>query len=192
MPEPQKKGRPLRRDAEQNRRKVVDAGREVFAERGLSATLNDVAHHAGLGVGTVYRRFPDKASLAEAVFADELADIRTMAAEALADGGEAFEAFAAFLERALERLADNRGLREVMRQGGFGSDRLAATRAELTQDCGRLMDRAHAAGTLRGDVTPADIPAIVAMFDAALDASPDDWPRYLSIIVTGLHTPRTP
>ncbi|UED86150.1 TetR/AcrR family transcriptional regulator [Streptomyces profundus] len=87
MPEHQPKARPLRRDAEQSRRGVVQAGREVCADRGVSATLNDVPHHAGLGVGTVYRRFPDKASLAEAVFADELADIQAMAGEALTDDG---------------------------------------------------------------------------------------------------------
>ena len=55
--------RPLRKDAELNRRKILDAAGELFAQRGLGVTLNDVAHHAGVGVGTVYRRFPDKAQL---------------------------------------------------------------------------------------------------------------------------------
>ena len=54
---------PLRKDAERNRQRILDAARELFAERGLGVTLNDVAHHAGVGVGTVYRRFPDKESL---------------------------------------------------------------------------------------------------------------------------------
>jgi len=61
-------GRPLRKDAERNRQRILQAAAEVFTERGLGATLDDVAHHAGVGVGTVYRRFPDKAALADALF----------------------------------------------------------------------------------------------------------------------------
>ena len=60
--------RPLRKDAERNRRRILDAAREVFAERGLDAGLDHIARHAGLGVGTVYRRFPDKERLIEALF----------------------------------------------------------------------------------------------------------------------------
>ena len=60
--------RPLRADAERNRRRMLEAAAEVFATRGLAATLDDVAHHAGLGVGTVYRRFADKDALVEALF----------------------------------------------------------------------------------------------------------------------------
>ena len=63
-----KPGRPLRRDAERNRQRILAAAAEVFTSRGLQATLDDVAHQAGVGVGTVYRRFPDKESLVEALF----------------------------------------------------------------------------------------------------------------------------
>src|SRR4051794_26930527 len=58
----------LRRDAERNRQRILEAARELFAERGLGVTLNDVAHHAGVGVGTVYRRFPDKELLIDTLF----------------------------------------------------------------------------------------------------------------------------
>jgi len=60
--------KPLRRDAARNRQRILDAARELFAQRGLSATLNDIAHHAGVGVGTVYRRFPDKSQLIDGLF----------------------------------------------------------------------------------------------------------------------------
>ncbi|MFI5068732.1 MAG: helix-turn-helix domain-containing protein, partial [Streptosporangiales bacterium] len=60
--------RPLRSDAERNRRRILRAAAEVFTERGLDATLDDVARHAGVGVGTVYRRFPDKDALVEELF----------------------------------------------------------------------------------------------------------------------------
>ena len=61
--------RPLRRDAERNRQRIIDAAREVFATQGIGAGLNEIAHHAGLAVGTVYRRFPDKDALVQ-MFSD--------------------------------------------------------------------------------------------------------------------------
>ena len=64
--------RPLRKDAERNRQRILAAAAEVFTERGLEATLDDVARHAGVGVGTVYRRFPDKAALADALFEERI------------------------------------------------------------------------------------------------------------------------
>src|SRR5213083_1606102 len=66
---------PLRKDAERNRQRILDAARELFAERGLAVTLNDIAHHAGVGVGTVYRRFPDRAQLIEALFEQRLQQV---------------------------------------------------------------------------------------------------------------------
>mgnify|MGYP000113612433 CR=1 FL=1 len=68
--------RGLRKDAERNRQRIIEAARELFAVRGLEATLNDVAHHANVGVGTVYRRFPDKEALVEALFTELQADAK--------------------------------------------------------------------------------------------------------------------
>ncbi|MEU3959354.1 helix-turn-helix domain-containing protein [Streptomyces buecherae] len=181
--------RPLRRDAELNRQRIVRAGREVFAVRGLQATLNDVAHHAGLGVGTVYRKFSDKQALAEAVFAEELAEIAAWARDALAEE-EAFDALAGFLARALERAAHNRGLRELMRQGALEGSGLARARAEIGQHCEALLARAGARGALREGVTGADLAPIAAMIDAVMalpgERPSDLWRRYLAIVLDGL------
>ncbi|MEV6170647.1 helix-turn-helix domain-containing protein [Streptomyces sp. NPDC051954] len=181
--------RPLRRDAEDNRRRVVQAAREVFAARGLQATLNDVAHHAGLGVGTVYRRFPDKETLADAVFADELDEIAAMAREAL-DEDDAFAALAGFLERALERASRNRALREVMERAEFGGEGLGRARREIAGHCETLIDRARSQGALRDGLTAADIPPIAAMINAVLalpeSASRPLWRRYLAVVLDGL------
>lgn len=181
--------RPLRRDAELNRLRIMRAGQEVFAARGLQATLNDVAHHAGLGVGTVYRRFPDKEVLAEAVYTDELDRIAALAAEALT-GDDAFAALAGFLEAALGRAADNRGLRELMRRGEPGSGGLARARREIAGHCESLVGRACAQGSLREGVTAADIAPIAAMIDAVLalpeSASAGLWRRYLAVLLDGL------
>ena len=74
--------RPLRRDAERNRQRILEAAAEVFTERGFAATLDDVARHAGVGVGTVYRRFPDKAALADALFDERIDALVTLAEQA--------------------------------------------------------------------------------------------------------------
>ncbi|MFI6639435.1 TetR/AcrR family transcriptional regulator [Streptomyces sp. NPDC050504] len=185
-------GRPLRRDAELNRRRILRAGREVFAARGLRATLNDVAHHAGLGVGTVYRKYPDKQALAEAVFGEELDEIAAMAREARGPRGEgdAFGALAEFLERALARAADNRGLRELMRQGAVEGIGPLRARQEIAAHCAHLVARAHAEGTLRAGVTEDDIAPIAAMIDAVLSLPGEQpsgtWRRYLAIVLDGL------
>jgi AcrR family transcriptional regulator len=187
--------RPLRRDAELNRRRILQAGREVFAARGLQATLNDVAHHAGLGVGTVYRKFPDKQALTECVFSEELGEIAAMARQALAED-DAFAALSSFLERALERAAYNRGLRELMRHGAVEGTGLAQARREITLHCESLTARARAQGALRDGVTEADIAPIAAMIDAvmALPGSSELWRRYLAIVLDGLraHPEQTP
>src|ERR1700733_9320957 len=101
--------RPLRRDAERNRQRILEAPAAVFTERGFAATLDDVARHAGVGVGTVYRRFPDKASLAGALF-DERIDTLITLAEQARDEPDAWAALVAFLERSAEMLTGDRGL----------------------------------------------------------------------------------
>ncbi|MEU4984586.1 helix-turn-helix domain-containing protein [Streptomyces sp. NPDC021969] len=181
--------RPLRRDAELNRRRILRAGREVFAVRGLQATLNDVAHHAGLGVGTVYRKYPDKQALAEAVFGEELDEIAAMAREAR-DADDAFGALAGFLEKALARAAHNRGLRELMRRGTVEGAGLTRARQAITGHCEHLLARAHTEGALRAGVTEADLAPIAAMLDAVMALPAEQpselWRRYLVVILDGL------
>jgi AcrR family transcriptional regulator len=101
--------RPLRRDAERNRERILQAAAELFTERGLDVTLNDIAHHAGVGVGTVYRRFPDKETLIDALFEVRLAQIVALA-EAQSRVEDPWEALSGFLERALEMQSADRAL----------------------------------------------------------------------------------
>src|SRR5437764_10570760 len=91
--------RPLRKDAERNRQRILDAAAELFAQRGLGVTLNDIAHHAGVGVGTVYRRFPDKADLIDGLFEQRIGSIVEIADEALADP-DPWRGLTSFIERA--------------------------------------------------------------------------------------------
>src|SRR3954451_8548625 len=92
--------RPLRKDAERNRQRILDAARELFAERGLQATLDDVAHRAGVGVGTVYRRFPDKEQLIDALFESRLDQMAALAEDGLTDA-DSWRGLVTFLEGVL-------------------------------------------------------------------------------------------
>ncbi|MFI7423011.1 TetR/AcrR family transcriptional regulator [Nonomuraea sp. NPDC049684] len=183
----------LRRDAEHNRQRTLAAAREVFAARGLQATLNDVAHHAGLGVGTVYRRFPNKEVLAEAVYAGKLDDIRA-AAQAAQAAQDAYQALRSFIEHALEQAATDRGLRELMRRGAGESEPIERAREGIAESCARLIARAKEQGTLRADITVGDIAPIVSMIDSVMDLPSDGaaqpWRRYLALILDGLRTGR--
>src|SRR3954454_13168984 len=97
---PETTTRALRRDAALNRERLLAAARELFAEQGLNVTLNDIAHHAGVGVGTAYRRFANKEAVIDALFEEELQKVAGVANEALTDP-DAWSGLVTFLERSL-------------------------------------------------------------------------------------------
>src|SRR6187551_3752942 len=104
-------GRPLRADAERNRRRILVAAAEVFAKRGLDAGLDEIARHAGVGTGTVYRRFPDKALLIDALFESRIDSLLEVARTALARP-DAWDGLVHFLEKSIEMQQADRGLKE--------------------------------------------------------------------------------
>ncbi|GAA4697585.1 TetR/AcrR family transcriptional regulator [Phytohabitans rumicis] len=181
--------RPLRRDAERNRRRILDAAQLLFAERGLDVSLDEIAAHAGLGVGTVYRRFPTKEALVDALFEDRLREVVAVGEQALADP-DAWRALITFLEGTNTLQAFDRGLREVLLGRRFGHDRVARVRDALQPLVTRLVARAQEQGRLRADVAATDMPLIAIMLGAVVDytrdVAPDAWRRYLSIIIDGL------
>jgi len=181
---------PLRRDAERNRQLILDAARDLFARRGLSVTLNDIAHHAGVGVGTVYRRFPDKAKLIDLLFEQRLDEIVQMLEGALADA-DPWHGLTDFLERVLEKQANDRGLREVLMGLSPGSsERITKSRSTLHPLADQLVQRAMRAGAVRPDGETQDFGVLQLMvgvvIDAGRDVAPDLWRRYLAIMLQGL------
>src|SRR5437870_8340371 len=114
-----RQSRPLRRDAERNRQRILKAAAEVFTTRGLQASLDDVAQHAGVGVGTVYRRFPDKESLVEALFEERIQAMAGLAEKALAEP-DSWTGLVTFLESACTELATDHGLREILMFASYG------------------------------------------------------------------------
>src|SRR2546421_2113634 len=148
-------GRPLRADAERNRQRILDAARELFAERGLGVTLNDVAHHAGVGVGTVYRRFPDKAQLIDELFEQRLAEIHALIEEAIEDP-DPWHGLTRFLEGALEVQARDRAVKELLFNTPGGAERVAKMRTRMLPLASVLVTRAQESGQLRPDAAAQD------------------------------------
>jgi AcrR family transcriptional regulator len=181
--------KPLRKDAERNRQRILDAAADLFAQRGLGVTLNEIAHHAGVGVGTVYRRFPDKAQLVEGLFEQRIGDIVRYADEALADP-DPWRGITRFVERALERQAEDRAFKELVLAGPEGLERVNQIRARMMPRMIGLVERAQASGDLRKDVVPQDFPLIQLMIgtiiDTARDVQPELWRRFFAIYMRGL------
>lgn len=177
----------LRRDAELNRRRIIAAAREVFRDRGLAATLDDVARHAGVGVGTVYRRFANKEELVDALFADMVDAADAISVEAAADP-DPWHGLATSLEKLCELQAFDRGLREVMLGTGRGPQRKRQMQRRVRSAADQLVTRAKEQGTLRPDMQARDLPMIQLMVAAVTDHTghPDLWRRYLRLLLDGL------
>lgn len=185
--------RPLRRDAERNRQRILEAARGAFAERGLSVTLDEIAHRAGVGVGTIYRRFPDKEQLIDALFEDRMNDFAALAEQCLL-AADPWAGLVAFLERATEEHACDRGFKEVALSGVHGLERVARARELMFPLVSRLVARAQADGSLRPDLDPTDLPLLQLMLgslsECTREADPEIWRRYLGIVTDGLRSSR--
>jgi AcrR family transcriptional regulator len=186
--------KPLRRDAERNRQRILDAAAELFAERGLGVTLNDVAHHAGVGVGTVYRRFPDKDQLIDGIFEQRVEQI-VEAVHAALQNPDPWRGITDFLEGALELQARDRAIKELVLGGSGGLERVSRIRARMFPLVNELVKRAQAAGELRPDVEPQDFPILQMMIseviDVGRDVEPDLWRRFLTLVLDGMRTRRS-
>ena len=185
--------RPLRRDAERNRQRILAAAAEVFTDRGLDATLDEVARAANVGVGTVYRRFPDKESLVAELFRDRIDALVTVAEQACAVA-DPWEGLASYLEFAAAALAGDLGLRQLMMFATYDRDQVCYARERMFPVITRLVERAQAAGQLRDDFRATDVKLIAFMLasvaEYAATIRPDIWRRYLTLLVDGLRPAR--
>jgi len=181
-------GRGLRRDAQLNRVRILDAAGAAFAERGLGASVEEIASRAGVGVGTLYRRFPNKAALVDAIFEDRLDELARAADEALETAAP--EGLYRFLERAVELQAENRGFCEIVAVRLRGESLLTRARARLRPLVDRLIERSQEAGEVRGDVLYEDISLLLwttgRVVDATREVAPDFWRRQLALAFDGL------
>lgn len=184
---------PLRRDAERNRRRLLAAAAEVFAERGLEVTLDDIAREAGVGVATAYRRFANKEELIDALFEERIGELVATAQDALTDE-DPWRGLVGFLERSLERQATDRGLQQILFDAHHGRERVGRARARLAPPIGELVRRAQEAGELRPDLVATDVPLISMMVGTVVDftrgVSPAAWRRHLELVLDGLRVRR--
>jgi AcrR family transcriptional regulator len=174
---------PRRADARRNRDRLIAAARELFATEGTGVPLAAVAKAAGVGTGTAYRHFPTQEALVQAAYETEIAALREAATQLLETQPPA-DALDAWLHRAIDYLATERGLSEALRDAAVGAhtDSRAAIVAALTE----LLDAAQQAGTIRADVDALDVAA--ALGGIYLLADPARAHRLLSVTIDGLKT----
>jgi AcrR family transcriptional regulator len=190
--------RPQRKDAARNHALLLDAARAVFAERGLEASLDDIAREAGLGVGTAYRHFPNKQAVASALFEQAIEETIEIADHALTIA-DPWSGLVTYFEATATQQAHSRGLRQVL-AGTHTPEQLQRLRDRLTEPIQRLFARAKDAGVLRVDAEPTDIGLIFCMLGPIFDmnstgAFPNLWRRYLAVLLDGLRAhdaPRLP
>jgi AcrR family transcriptional regulator len=151
------------------------------------------ARRAGGGVGTVYRRFPDKDQLIDALFEERIGEVVALA-EAGLRHDDAWDGLVGFLEGATALHACDRGLKEVVLSGAHGRERVGRARQLMYPLVTRLVARAQEQGTLRPDVEPSDLPLLQLMLgslsECTRDVEPEVWRRYLGILTDGLRTRR--
>jgi AcrR family transcriptional regulator len=184
----------MRADARRNRDAVVAAAYELFAENGTEAQMDEIARRAGVGVGTLYRHFPAKEDLLDAVIARRFGRLAERAAKAVdqAREGEPWEAFKGYIEWAAKMQAGDRALSEAM---ATRSERMhaAAVGSGLVEELEQLLGHAKAAGALREDLVVQDIPALVCSVGAVAAAAVLKpgwrWDRVIAIWLDGVRAP---
>ena len=180
--------RSLRADARRNQERVLAAAREVFAEQGREAQMDDVARRAQVGVGTVYRHFPTKEALIEALALDSFGRVTAIAKEALTVE-DPWEALTHTLWRGAEILAADRALSELMADIPGSIIQGSELELELNAAMTELLQRAKAAGVLRPDVILDDVPMLMCGIGSATRKEhrvPDAWRRHMTIVIDGL------
>ncbi|MFI6151055.1 helix-turn-helix domain-containing protein [Streptomyces sp. NPDC051109] len=185
---------PLRRDAQRNRDALTAAAREMFAQLGLDASLDEIARRAGVGNATLYRHFPTRAALVEAVFHDLLTQTRLMGEQARASD-DAWTGLTGYLEGIFAGLAADRGANDLMTTGIEGVTSLEELHTHNRETISLLTDRAKAQGTMRADVTAEDLLLLLAALGRTVPALtsvvPNIWQRYLAMLLNGLHVQPT-
>ena len=182
----------LRADAERNRRRLIDAAAELFAERGIEVTVAEIRERAGVGQGTVFRHFPTKEHLMAEVMRERMTSLTALATERL-EADDPVEGLRDFMVAAAESKAvDQEIYRLICETNALPAEDERALRRELVGYVDRLLRRAQEAGAIRDDVRAEDILLLETAARQAGEAlggvAPELWRRYLDIVVDGLRT----
>ena len=174
--------RPLRADARRNRERILVAARYACAEHGSNVQIHDVARGAGVGIGTLYRHFPTKEALLEALVAEKYRALVANAQAAL-EIEDPWESFAEMLRRNAEMMARDASLRDALARLGPDAPPSPEGRAQLDEIGGRVIARAQAAGVLRDDVRVDDIGLLMSGLGPSMARPGDAWRRHFDLLL---------
>ena len=183
--------RPLRADAQHNRDRILAAARDAFVERGPGVPLDDIARRAGTGIATLYRRFPDRQALMRAVVLDALRRTADEARRAVEDESDPFDALVRYMHRALD-IRTGAVIPALLDEISMDDEEMTHARTDGSDLMQGIIDAAHRAGTLRPDVTFADIGTLIVRMSRPL---PGPFPRevndslghrHLDVVINGL------
>ncbi|MEW2165322.1 helix-turn-helix domain-containing protein [Streptomyces sp. NPDC007084] len=176
----------LRADALRNRQRILEAARQIFEERGLDAPLDEIAESARVGAGTLYRRFPTREALIEAVFEKQLAKVATITEEA-SHCEDPWVGFSTYLEQLCAAMAADRGLSELLLLKLPDSAPAAGSRERHARAMARLLHRAQEAGAVRDDLVAEDVFLFLVANDAVTQmtrcAAPHAWRRLVALLL---------
>ncbi|GAA1773416.1 helix-turn-helix domain-containing protein [Nonomuraea bangladeshensis] len=184
MSTPQRR-RKTRTDAERNRDRVLEAARALFAESGHDVQMSEVARAAGVGVGTLYRKFPTREALIEAIAEHRAAEI-VATARRLTDADDPAQGLSGFLYHVGEVLAGDRGMSEVIEKAMGSAEPRGESREALLAVVAELIDQARVRGTVGQDVTAGDVNMVICGLAAVIRNAAGDWRRYIEVTLDGL------
>ncbi|MFC4585439.1 TetR/AcrR family transcriptional regulator [Sphaerisporangium corydalis] len=185
--------RPLRRDAQRNRDALVAAARTIFASDGLDAPLEQIARQAGVAIGTLYRNFPTRMDLVEAIFVDKLSTWLQRAEHALSMD-DPWEAFAFYLEQLCELQAHDRGFNDLASMRFPHAACMEHTQGRINELSRQIVERAQKAGAVRPDITAEDLALVIwghsRISEATAAVCPTAWRRHLGLMLDAFRAGR--
>jgi AcrR family transcriptional regulator len=180
---------PQRRDAQRNRERILVATRQAFHERGLDVGVDEIARRAGVGMGTLYRHFPSKDELIDAIVHARFEQL-TAAAEQALEAPDAWEGFEGFLIAAVELQGTDRGFKDALAARGRDERGVRLARRRLHTAVARLVQRGQDEGALRADLAPEDVFVLLwgtaRIVERTADTAPAQVRRFLALHLAGL------
>jgi AcrR family transcriptional regulator len=190
---PTRGDRPLRRDAQANRARILEAASAIFTAQGIEAPLDEIARQAGVGTGTFYRHFPDRDHLLDALFDERVQRYDELMTQAC-DAEDAWEGLVWLLDTGFALQAEDRGLKEILVARARGTGHVPGPSEETVRAINALLERAKAQGALRADVEMTDMALVSAAVHGVIDltgaVAPEAWRRILQILLDGLRADR--
>jgi AcrR family transcriptional regulator len=187
--------RALRADAQRNRARLLEVAEEAFAEHGTGVSTEEIARRAGVGVGTVFRHFPTKEALLQAVFIDRLTRLGEQAT-ALSDSEQPGPAFFAFFALVVDQGSSKNAFADALTAAGINAEAAASgVSGEFAGALMELLTRAQRAGEVRSDIGVTELKAVLVGASRAVEQVGDDptsRSQIIAILLDGLRPPVTP